>query len=368
MEFIETRRQNIIIDCDPGLDDAVALLLAFASPELNILGITATAGNVSVRKTQYNARRLCEVADKSDLKVFAGCPRSILRRYSARDNRNPEEDFLTPMNANVMPGDIVSSPKQSNTRYNVTTSVSTLDIHGNCGLRGSNLPPPTMPLQEEHAVNFIINAIHLHPNDITLVCTGPLTNLATAIIMSPNISTKISKIVLMGGSMGMGNITPAAEYNFYADPEAARIIFSSNIPIVMFGLDVTMQAYVTPIWIEQLKLLNSKVSSTIINMLENSIKYSPVLEEGETADNEAHGQVLHDVHCIAYLLDPSLYKGRYVYVEVDTTDTITNGRTTVDWNRMLSHTHKPNAVVINRLDLDRFFSLLTDRIAKYPLC
>ena len=365
--------KKIVIDCDPGLDDAVALLVAFISPELIVLGITTTAGNVSLKKTQYNARQICELSGRPDMKVFAGCPRSMLHRYLAEDDDHFEV-FAPPKYVPTILESDISTQKFARSSYSAST-VSTLNIHGDSGLRGAKLPPPSIPLQEEHAVNFIIRSILENPKEITMVCTGPLTNLSTAMIMMPNICSKIKQIVLMGGSMGLGNITPAAEYNFFCDPEAARVVFSSGVPIVMIGLDVTQHAYVTAGWMTQMKALGSEPALCIVDMLENSIRYdmpsdndddafgAPYTPSEAVAEKDGCGQVLHDVHTIAYLLDPSIYRGREVHVEIDTSDSGTLGRCTVDWNRLLPYA--PNALVMNRFDKKKFFELLTARISAY---
>ncbi|MEB3701542.1 Nucleoside hydrolase [Candidatus Bealeia paramacronuclearis] len=320
--------QKIIIDCDPGVDDAVAILMALTSPEVEVLGVTTNVGNVSLYKTQLNARRVCEVAGRLDMKVFAGCPRSLFNRFA------PEsvED----------------------------TAYTAADIHGESGLGGSKLPAPTMPLQDEHAVNFIIRTLENSTGDIIMVCTGALTNMATALIMSPQIAAKIQKIVLMGGAIGLGNITPAAEYNFYCDPEAAHVVFTSKIPIVMFGLDVTRQTEFDKKWVDEIEALNSPVAQALVDILSDAFKPGAYAEPG----TKGTGKVLHDVNCIAYLINPSLYEGRNVYVEIDTSDTINSGRSTVDWWNKIGK--EPNALVMNKVKHEAFFALLTERISRYP--
>jgi len=313
----------LIMDCDPGLDDAIALLLAMASPkEINLLGITTVVGNCPIEQTQANARRICELAGRTDVKVFRGCPRTFFAKISPADST-----------------------------YTAT------DIHGETGLGGCILPPPTMPLQAQHAVSFIIETLLKSSEKIVLAPSGSLTNIACALIMEPRIKEKIEKIVLMGGVIGIGNITPTAEYNFYCDPQAAYVVFTSGVPIVMMGLDVTRQTQTTESWLQSIKAIDGPVSQAIVDMLSYYHRPDAILEPG------VDGGVLHDPNVIAYLLKPELYKGRQTYVEIDVSSTIMAGRSTVDWHSRLEFT--PNAYVINEVDVEGFFHLLTERLRYY---
>ena len=198
-------RRKVILDCDPGQDDAIAILLALASPEIDLIAITAVAGNIGIEKTSLNARAVVELAGAAT-PVYAGCPRPLVRE-----------------------------------------PVLAIHIHGESGIDGATLKPPVRPLAGGHAVDFIRDTIRAHPpGEITLVAIGPLTNLASAIIQAPDIATRAREIVLMGGAIGLGNTTPAAEFNIYADPHAAHVVFKAGVPLVMHGLDVTHQALVTP--------------------------------------------------------------------------------------------------------------------------
>lgn len=312
------------MDCDPGLDDAISLLLALASPEeIDLLGITTVVGNCSLEQTQENARRICELAGRHDMKVFKGCPRTLFTKGPLSDSN-----------------------------YTGT------DIHGETGLGGCKLPSPTMPLQPQHAVSFIIETLLNAPEKITLAPSGSLTNIACALIMEPRIKDKIEKIVLMGGVIGLGNITPTAEYNFYCDPQAAYVVFMAGVPIVMIGLDVTRQTQTSKEWLQTLKVINTPVSQAIIDMLSYYYRPDALLEPGVT------GGVLHDPNVIAYLLKPDLYKGRHAYVEIDISPTIMAGRSTVDWHKKLSF--QPNGYVVNEVDTAGFFDLLTERLKRYP--
>lgn len=313
----------LIMDCDPGLDDAIAILLTLASPdEFNLLGITTVAGNGSVHRTEENARRICELAKRSDVKVHKGCPRSLL-------THNPHEH----------------------------TTYSGSDIHGETGLGGCKLGKPTMPLQKQDAVKFIIESVLHSSEKVTIAPTGPLTNLACALSMEPRIKENIDQLVLMGGSIGLGNITPAAEFNFFSDPHAAYAVFTSGVPIVMIGLDTTRKTQITPEWLKSIADLKTPVSQSIVDMLSYYDRADAILEPGVSAG------VLHDPNVIAYLLNPSLYQGRDVFVEIDVSPTILAGRSTVDWYNKLKR--KSNARVINHVDAQGFFNLLTERLKRY---
>jgi purine nucleosidase len=313
----------LIMDCDPGLDDAIALLLAMASPEeIELLGVTIVVGNCSVNQAQENARRICELAGRPDLKVFRGCPRTIFSKVSRSDS----------------------------------TYIGT-DIHGETGLGGCKLPPPSMPLQDQHAVSFIIETLLSSLTKITLAPSGALTNIACALIMEPRIKEKIEKIVIMGGAIGLGNITPTAEYNFYTDPHAAYVVFTSGVPITMISLDATRQAQTSEEWLQRIQALKTPVAQAVVDMLSYYHRSDAFLEPGVS------GGVLHDPNVIAYLIRPDLYKGRHVYVEIDISLTIMAGRSTVDWYNKLGRT--PNATVINEVNTKGFFDLLTERLRRY---
>jgi len=317
------KKISLIMDCDPGLDDAIALLFAMASSEaINLLGVTTVIGNGPVKQSQENARRICELAGRPDMKVFKGCPRAIF-------------------------------PKVTSSEQKYTAA----DIHGETGLGGCKLPSPTMPLQPEHAVSYIRQILLDSAEKITISASGPLTNIACALIMDPSIKEKIEKIVLMGGVIGLGNITPSAEYNFYTDPHAASVVFTSGVPIVMIGLDVTRQIQTSENWLKTIEAMGTPVAQAVVDMLSYYHRPEAIREPGVT------GGVLHDPNIIAYLLKPELYKGRDVYVEIDVSPTIMAGRSTVDWYDKLQF--KPNAYVINEVDVQGFFDLLTERLSRY---
>ena len=308
--------RKIIIDTDPGQDDAVAILLALASPELEILGITAVAGNVPLALTEKNARKICELAGRTDVPVYAGAVRPM-----------------------------------------VNALVTAEHVHGKTGLDGPELPEPTMPLQERHAVDFIVDALMAHsPGEVTLCALGPLTNIALALVREPKIAPRIKEIVLMGGGFFEGgNITPAAEFNIYVDPHAADVVFRAEVPTVMMPLDVTHKALTTASRIAAFRKLGTRVGTATAEMLEFFERFD---EEKYGSD----GGPLHDPCVIAYLLQPGLFKGRPCNVSVETVSELTLGMTVIDWWRV---TDRPfNALVMRDIDHDGFFRLLTERLGR----
>jgi purine nucleosidase len=302
----------IIIDCDPGVDDAIALLLAFASPELNILGITTVAGNVPLALTQSNARKICEVAQRANIPVYAGCPRPMLQAPQTAE-----------------------------------------DIHGKTGLDGADLPDPVLPLQPEHAVSFLVQTLDQATIPITLATLGPLTNVAIALIQAPQISRNIQSIVMMGGAITHGNITPAAEFNFYADPHAADVVFRSGIPITLLSLDVTHQVLTTPERLDKIRAIASPVGQVAADLL----SFYGQLDCDRYA---MPGAPLHDPNVIAYLLQPQLYGGNSFHVKVETSSPHSMGQTIVDvWG---ATDYSPNAMVIQTVDAEGFYRLLIERL------
>lgn len=307
---------KIIIDTDPGQDDAVAILLALASPELEVLGITAVAGNVPLKLTQKNALKICELAGKTDTRVYSGAIRPLVREL-----------------------------------------VTAEEVHGKTGLNGPDLPEPTMKLQDQHAVDFIIDTLMAEkPGTVTLCPLGPLTNVALALIREPKIASRIKKIVLMGGGFFEGgNITPAAEFNIYVDPHAADVVFRSGVPLVMMPLDVTHKALTTAKRIDAFRRLGNRVGVATAEMLEFFERF----DEGKYGTD---GGPLHDPCVIAYLLKPELFKGRDCSVVVETASELTMGMTVVDWWGV---TRRPkNATVMRDIDHDGFFGLLVERLGR----
>jgi purine nucleosidase len=309
--------KKIIIDTDPGQDDAIAILLALASPQdIEVLGITAVAGNVPLDLTQKNARIVCELAKRTDIPVFAGCDRPLAHRLVTAEH-----------------------------------------VHGKTGLDGPDLPDPTMPLQDMHAVDFIIDTVRQHPSgSVTLCPLGPLTNIASAINKAPDIIEKIDQIVLMGGAyFEVGNITPAAEFNIYVDPEAAEIVMKSGAKIIMLPLDVTHKALVTRARNDAFRALNTPAGLAVAQMTD-------FFERFDKEKYGSSGAPLHDPTVIAYLIAPELFSGRNINVEIETKSPLTRGMTVADWWGV---TDRPvNAYFIGDLDADGFFNLLTHRLAQ----
>lgn len=309
--------RKIIIDTDPGQDDAVAILLALASPdELDVLGITAVAGNVPLPLTQKNTRIVCELAGKTDTLVFAGCDAPLSRKLVTAEH-----------------------------------------VHGKTGLDGPQMADPTMPLQDQHGVDFIIETLRTQDADTVTLCPlGPLTNIAKAFKNAPDIIEKVQEIVLMGGAyFQVGNITPAAEFNIYVDPEAAKIVFDSGLKITVMPLDVTHKALTTRARVDAFRAMGTKVGDMVA-------AWTDFFERFDKEKYGSEGAPLHDPCVIAYLLQPDLFTGRHVNVEVETTSELTLGMTVADWWRVTDRA--PNAMFMGDLDADGFFALLTDRLAR----
>ncbi len=307
--------RKIIIDTDPGQDDAVAILLALASPELEVLGITAVAGNVPLALTARNARQVCELAGRREIPVFAGCDAPLSRKLVTAEH-----------------------------------------VHGKTGLDGIALPEPQMPLQPRHAVDFIIETLRDEPpGSVTLCALGPLTNLATAFAKAPEIVGNIAEIVLMGGAyFEVGNITPAAEFNIYVDPEAAKLVFDCGRPITVMPLDVTHKALTSKQWIAGMRSLG-RIGEVVAS-------WTDFFERFDVAKYGSEGAPLHDPCVIGWLLRPELFSGRRINVEIETGSELTLGMTVADWWGV---TDRPaNAFFIGDLDAAGFFALLTERIGR----
>jgi purine nucleosidase len=308
--------RRIIIDTDPGQDDAVAILLALASPELEVVGITAVAGNVPLALTQVNVRKVCELAGKPQTRVFAGAEQPLMRKL-----------------------------------------VTAEYVHGKTGLDGPTLPEPVMPLEAQHAVDFIVETVMASPpGDITLCPLGPLTNIAMAMNREPDMAARLREIVLMGGGFFEGgNTTPAAEFNIYVDPHAAEIVFRSGVPIVMMPLDVTHKALTKRARVERFRAMDTRVGHATAELLD-------FFERFDEHKYGTDGGPLHDPCVIAWLIKPELFSGRQCNVVVETASELTMGMTVVDWWGV---TGRPkNALVMREIDADGFFALLAERLAR----
>jgi purine nucleosidase len=309
--------RKIIIDTDPGQDDAVAILLALASPEeIEVLGITAVAGNVPLPLTQRNARIVCELAGRRDIRVFAGCDRPLAHALVTAEH-----------------------------------------VHGKTGLDGIALPEPTMPLQDMHAVSFIIETLRTKPSGTVTLCPlGPLTNIATAFQTAPDIIGRVQEIVLMGGAyFEVGNITPAAEFNIYVDPEAADIVFKSGVPITVMPLDVTHKVLTTRPRIEAIRELDTQVGHAVA-------EWTDFFERFDMEKYGHDGAPLHDPCVTAYLIRPGLFSGRQINVEIETASPLTRGMTVADWWGITDR--QKNAMFMGDVDAQGFYDLLTGRLAR----
>ena len=309
--------RKIIIDTDPGQDDAVAILLALGSPEeIDLLGITTVAGNVPLPLTQKNARITCEVAGRPDVKVHAGCDAPLERPLVTAEH-----------------------------------------VHGRTGLDGPELFEPKTPLAAQNGVDFIIDTLRAEaPGTVTLCPLGPLTNIAAAFRKAPDIIDRLQEIVLMGGAyFEVGNITPAAEFNIYVDPEAAQEVLRSGVAITMLPLDVTHKALATRPRIEAFRALGTRVGHFTADMLD-------FFERFDVEKYGSEGGPLHDPCVIAYLIRPDLFSGRQINVEIETISALTLGMTVADWWGV---TDRPaNAMFIGDVDADGFFALLTERLGR----
>ncbi|WP_134725550.1 nucleoside hydrolase [Paracoccus luteus] len=304
---------KIIIDTDPGQDDAVAILLALASPELQVLGITAVAGNVPLSLTARNARIVCELAGRADVPVFAGCDAPLSRGLVTAEH-----------------------------------------VHGKTGLDGVDLPDPTMTLQDMHGVDFIIDTLRREPaGTVTLVPIGPLTNIATAFRRAPDIIARVHRIVLMGGTyFEVGNVTPAAEFNIFVDPEAAAEVFAAGVDLVVMPLDATHRALTSRAWVDAMAA-TGPVGRAVAS-------WTDFFERFDKAKYGHEGAPLHDPCAVAWLVAPELFSGRRINVEIETQGRWTTGMTVADWWGVSGRA--PNALFLRDVEAPALFDLLTRRI------
>jgi len=310
--------RRVIVDCDPGQDDAVALFLALASPEeIELDAITTVAGNVPLELTQRNARIMCDLADARHTRVFAGCDRPLRRE---------------PLTAEK--------------------------VHGKTGIDGVDIFDPETPLESQHAVDYLVETlVAAPPASVTLVPTGPLTNIAAALSRAPQAAAGIREIALMGGAMREGgNYSPSAEFNMLVDPDAAAIVFDCGRPITAFGLDVTHQVLSTPQRVERIAALDNPVAQATAGML-------GFFHRHDTAKYGSAGAPLHDPCPVAWLIRPALFESRHVNISVETESGLTAGHTAVDFWHVTDRA--PNAHWVYSVDADGFYDLLVERIARY---
>jgi inosine-uridine nucleoside N-ribohydrolase len=301
----------IILDCDPGHDDAIALLLALGSPELQVLGVTTVSGNQTLDKTTANAIRVLDHVGRPEIPVAPGAHRPLVReRHTAAQ------------------------------------------VHGETGLDGPNLPPPSRAPDPAHAIDWIAATVAASTEPVTLVATGPLTNVALVLARYPELESQLERIVLMGGAIGEGNTTPAAEFNIWVDPEAAHRVFASGIDLTMVGLDVTHQALMTPAHTERLAAAG-KAGKLVADLYSFYARF-----------HERHygwdGAPVHDAVAVAHVIDHTLLTTRHCGVVVDTGPELSRGRTHVDLRDTMGWT--PNCHVAVGIDASRFLELLITRI------
>lgn len=311
--------RTVIIDTDPGIDDAVAILLALAAPEeLEVLGIVAVAGNLPLELTERNARRVCELAGRPEIAVYAGCARPLLRPLA-----------------------------------------TAAAIHGDTLGEKLILPEPAMPLPTRHGVDFIIDTLRAaEAGSITLCALGPLTDIAMALVKAPDIAAGIGEMVIMGGAaFEIGNVTPAAEFNLHVDPHAAAIVLESGTPITMIPLDVTHRVLSTAPRLAALRALPNRCGPAVAALLAG-------FEAARSSRFGERGMALHDPCVVAYLLCPDLFRGREVNVAVETASPLTSGMTVIDWWGVTGR--NANARVMTEVDADRLYALLTATLARLP--
>lgn len=308
-------RRPVILDCDPGHDDAIAILLALASPELDVRAITTVHGNQTLPKVTRNALRLLTAIGRTDVPVAAGCERPL-----------------------------------------VAPPVTAPEIHGESGLDGPELPEPAFDVVPEHAVDLIIRILRESDGRVTLIPTGPLTNIAMVLQKAPDVREKIEHICLMGGAVREGNKTPVAEFNIVADAEAARVVFESGLPLTMIGLDVTHQARVGDAELARLRAMNRPVASLVADLIEFfrgtyqrvfGFDFAPI----------------HDAVAVAQVIRPGIVKTRFLNVVVETRSEFCNGQTVVDLYGVTGR--PPNCHVGFELDRDAFMQMVMDAIATY---
>lgn len=311
-------RQKLIIDTDPGQDDAIAIMLALASPHIDLLGIIAVAGNVSVEQTAENACKILELAKRQDIKVYKGCPRPIRR-----------------------------------------PPITAQHVHGQTGMDGPDLPTPLHTPEQQHGVTFLLETLAAHPaHSITLVTIGPMTNLAAALVQAPETVARLKQVVAMGGAWSeTGNITPAAEFNAFADPDAMAIVLNSGLPVSLVPLDITHRFLITPDQLEALAKLPGHCAKAAHAMLTFSARF-------DLNKYGWPGAPLHDPCTIGYVLCPHLFAGKTINVEVEVSSPLTLGATVVDWWQVTGR--PPNATFLRSVDDNGLWTLILESLSRLP--
>lgn len=318
MENTPLKSRPLIFDCDPGQDDAISLIMALSPHSgLDVRAITVVAGNTSLMKCARNARLIAQICGREDVPIYAGCDRPL--------------------------------------EFPLATAE---EVHGAEGLDGIEIFEPELTLQSEHAVDAIIRLCR-ELDDIVLVPTGPLTNIATALTRAPDIARRISEIVIMGGARSeAGNITPSAEFNIYVDPHAAKIVFEAEVKKTVFGLDVTHKALIRDPHVNHIEALGTEMGATLTGMLRSGYA------EYDRAKFGTSGTPIHDACTSAYLLRPEMFKFKQVGIRVETQSELTRGHTSVDFWHMTDRTQDTAWAV--DVDEAAFFDLMIERIAAYP--
>lgn len=308
-------KRPIILDCDPGHDDAIAIILAGRSEEIELLGITTSCGNQTLPKTTRNALNITSYLD-IDVNVYAGSPEPLVRP-------------------------VRTAP----------------EIHGETGLDGFEFPDHHKLREPKHAVDFMIETIMNHKKKVTIVTTGPMTNLALALKKEPQIKTRIEEVVFMGGAYTYGNVTPAAEFNILVDPEAAHIVFTSQLPLTMFGLDATRQVLVLPTVIKRMASIKNNAADLFDKLM-------TVYNQNERRVFGLEGGPLHDPLTIAYLIDPTIFTIVPMHCAIDISHGPSAGRTNCDV--LGYHKLQPNVNVATEVDVNRFWNLVETGLRQYP--
>jgi purine nucleosidase len=311
-------KKQVIIDTDPGPDDGVAILTALGSPLIEVLGVCAVAGNVPLHHTVRNVRKILELAERQDVRVFAGAEAPLARPLFTAEY-----------------------------------------VHGETGFDGYDLPEPTMSIQSQHAADFIVEEVMSRPpRTITICALGPLTNIASALERDKRIAERIKQIVWMGGSLSEGgNVTPAAEFNCYVDPEAAARVLRSGAQVVMMPLDVTHKAHLTAERIDRFRIMENKVGPI----------FAALLTYAKQFDWQKYGAdraPMHDPTTVVWLLRPELFSGLYVNVEVETISPLTIGMTVIDWWCVTNR--QKNAYVVRNVDTEGFYDAIFESFRRMP--
>lgn len=313
-------QKKVIYDCDPGHDDAMALFMAIAAKNVDLLAVTTSAGNQLPEKTFLNARKLLKLADREDIPVASGAKKPLIRDLIIAEN-----------------------------------------VHGKTGLDGASLPEPTVPPLNISANDLIAKTLSESDQKVTIVATGPLTNVAIFLLSHPELKNKIKSICYMGGACFGGNVTPQAEFNIYVDPEAAEVVMQSGVPLRMFGLDVTLKAQLFEKDIEHIDAMGNPVAKTMAGLLRF---FNKTTTPNFLADpDHVEGLHMHDPCAMAYVIDPSIFTLLPKHVDIDTNDTISRGSTVVDYDDIY-HKDK-NVDVAFKINLSKFVKLIYQTMEYY---